>query len=249
MIRVIELGRVAREKRALSLKNPLPEVIVVHNDPQVLEDISSLELYVTEELNVRKLICTSDEKKYNIKCRAEPEFKLLGQKFGELMKTATTEVAALSQDKIQQFLKDGFIDIPGLVRLEANEIKVIRYFESTEQAHLQANADSDLVIILNCDASDKSLVHEGIAREVVNRVQRLRKEVHLNATDDVITYFQVLEDNSNEIAHALSQTQEFVVKTLKRGVVPKQNFSSAKLITEKEVEVKGSKLVVFLVWP
>ena len=246
MQRVIDLGRVARERRALSLKNPLPEVIVVHKDPKVLEDIASLESYITEELNVKQLILTSDEAKYEIKSRAEPDFKLLGQRLGESLKTVGPQIKALSQQAIQDFLRDGFVVVAGQ-RIEANEISVVRYFESSELQHLQANADKDLVIILNCEASDKSLVHEGIAREVVNRVQRLRKELELSATDDVHTFFQVVDDAGNNLAEALAATQDFITKTLKRGIVPKKSYDQSKVLAEREVEVKGSKVNLILV--
>lgn len=59
-------------------QSPLSEVVVIHQDPTFLEDIRSLESYVVEELNVRKLTTTTDKKRYGVRLRAEPDHKTLG---------------------------------------------------------------------------------------------------------------------------------------------------------------------------
>ncbi|PVU85765.1 hypothetical protein BB561_006904, partial [Smittium simulii] len=75
---VIELGRFIREKNAISLKTPLSELVVIHSDPQYLEDVNQLSNYIKDELNIRELILTSDETNYGITYRAEADFKKLG---------------------------------------------------------------------------------------------------------------------------------------------------------------------------
>ena len=61
---------------------PLKEVVVVHKDPEVLNDVISLEKYIMEELNLRSVTTSSDKKKYGVKLTAQPDFKALGGKHG-----------------------------------------------------------------------------------------------------------------------------------------------------------------------
>ena len=56
--------------------------MVVHKDPEVLNDVISLEKYITEELNLRSVTTSSDKKKYGVKLTAQPDFKALGGKLG-----------------------------------------------------------------------------------------------------------------------------------------------------------------------
>ena len=77
---VIEIARGIREAKAISLKMPLKELVVVHHDSSFHIDIAILETYIVEELNVRVVIMTSDEKKYGVKYRLEADFKSLGSK-------------------------------------------------------------------------------------------------------------------------------------------------------------------------
>jgi len=66
MQKIIELARYSRERRGVGLKQPLKTLVVIHHDPEYLADVKSLEKYITEELNVRDLVLTSDEAKHNV---------------------------------------------------------------------------------------------------------------------------------------------------------------------------------------
>jgi len=102
------------------------------------------------------------------------------------------------------------------------------------------------VVLLNCDTSaDASLAHEGFARELINRVQRLRKEAQLSATDDVITYYDIAPDSAKKFASALTEASSYILKTIKKGVLPVVAFEQEKLIIEKEAEVIPSSSFFF----
>src|SRR5690606_24065736 len=78
--KVIELARYSREKRNIGLKQPLKTLIVIHPDRQYLEDVESLQGYITEELNVRDLLLTSDEAKYGVRYSVTADWPVLGKK-------------------------------------------------------------------------------------------------------------------------------------------------------------------------
>jgi len=92
---VIDLGRVIRDRKNLSLRvsnfpfplarinrhifqYPLKEIVVIHRDSQFLDDVKSLEEYILTELNVEKMVASQDRQKYGARLKAEPNFRLLG---------------------------------------------------------------------------------------------------------------------------------------------------------------------------
>lgn len=80
MRRVIELGRNIRERKTISLKVPLRTFIVIHHDKQYLSDLESLKSYIIDELNIRDLVLTSDEAKFDVEYRAQADWPVLGKK-------------------------------------------------------------------------------------------------------------------------------------------------------------------------
>lgn len=73
---IIDMGRIMRDRRAVPLKYPVSEIIVVHKDPECLKAIKGLEYFILKELNIRKLTLSSDKDKYGIVLRAEPDHKV-----------------------------------------------------------------------------------------------------------------------------------------------------------------------------
>ncbi|KAM9917147.1 hypothetical protein OXX80_013359, partial [Metschnikowia pulcherrima] len=80
MQKVIDLGRNIREKKTISLKTPLKELIILNSDAGYLKDIDSLKSYIVSELNVRSLVISSDEEKYGVQYTAVADWPILGKK-------------------------------------------------------------------------------------------------------------------------------------------------------------------------
>jgi isoleucyl-tRNA synthetase len=127
---VIEMGRIARERRTLSLKTPVRDVVVVCADAAVLADIEQLKNYVTEELNCMTLIMsTSDDEWATL--RAEPDNNLLGKRLGKDLKAVSIAVRALTHSQVREFQSSGTVAIPMAggapdIILGMNEVKVMR---------------------------------------------------------------------------------------------------------------------------
>lgn len=75
---VIELGRLLRDRRNVPLKYPLPEVVVITNSQQTIDDINSLRSFILNELNVRDLKLSMDKEAYGVQFTAEPDIKAIG---------------------------------------------------------------------------------------------------------------------------------------------------------------------------
>jgi isoleucyl-tRNA synthetase len=179
---VIELGRTARERRNISLKNPVKEVIVIHPDPAVLEAVASLGGYITEELNALSLVTSSAEQEWAT-LTAVPDAALLGKKLGKDFKAVSAAVKLLSHAEILDFMAKGSLTVAG-VTLAASEVKVVREVKAeraTQGYELLVSPEGTMIVALNV-AQDESLRGMGSAREVINRIQKLRKRLNLQVS-------------------------------------------------------------------
>lgn len=208
MMTIIDLARNIRERHNRALKTPLREMVVVHPDVDFLVDITSkLGEYVTEELNVRTLVSCSDPLKYAT-LRAEPDYSLLGKRLGKAMGAVAKEVKSMNQSDILSFEKSGKVVLSGH-QLCIGDIKIVREFKPPDginKEDIDAAGDGDVLVILDL-RPDETLQDLGTAREIVNRVQKLRKKAGLEPTDNVEVYFGPLEDKG------FSSTIQRVVKT------------------------------------
>merc|ERR1712107_634539 len=142
---VVDLGRVLRDRKTMPLKYPLPEVVVIHKEKQCLEDIGSLEKYIQEELNIRKVTLSADKASYGVTLRAEPDHKTLGPRLGGAFKSVMADIKKLDDSTLTSFVDGGKLEVQG----------------------------------------------HGVAREVINRVQKLRKSAGLKVADKVTMLYTV----------------------------------------------------------
>ncbi|KAG5932722.1 Isoleucine--tRNA ligase, cytoplasmic [Claviceps pazoutovae] len=247
MQRVIDLARVSRERRGIGLKTPLKTLVVLHHDAQYLEDIRSLERYVTEELNIRELLLSSDEASYDVQLSVTADWPILGKKLRKDMARVKRALPSLSSDQVKEYMQTGKILVDGIV-LEAGDLLVRRGVrENATIRSLEVNSDNDVLTILDSEI-DPSLAQEGLAREVINRVQRLRKKAGLHATDDVKMDYQVLSDPDNiGLAQALASQSGMIEKTLRRSLDPfEKGAELERLIAEEKQEVQQATFILRL---
>lgn len=268
MQKVIELGRLARERRTISLKTPLKTLVVLHQDQQYLDDVKTLERYVTEELNVRDLVLTSEESRYGIEYSVQADVKNLGMKFKKDAAKIKAALPKLSASEIHVFLESGGITVEGH-QLSAEDLRVQRGVkQSNDTANLEVAVDGDVMILLDAFAYPE-LAEEGLAREVVNRVQRLRKRAGLVPTDDVQLAYAVLPPASLDGVDGASKEEKAaatevprleaerqveqmfdtqaatILKAASKGVV-KASEVEDKGVAEEETDVKDVRLLLRL---
>ncbi|MCJ1477412.1 isoleucine--tRNA ligase [Lambiella insularis] len=193
MQRVIELGRVSRERRTIGLKQPLKTLIVIHPEQQYLDDVRSLESYICEELNVHDLVLSSDEATYNVEYSVNADWPTLGKKLKKDAQKVKRGLPSLTSDDVRRFVQDKRIVVEG-IELDEQDLIVKRGLKEDESSKkLETNTDDDVLTILDASIYPE-LAKEGIAREIINRVQQLRKRAKLVATDDVKMEYKVLSD-------------------------------------------------------
>ena len=193
MKRVIELGRVSRERRTVGLKQPLKTFIVIHPDKSYLADIKLLEDYICEELNIHELVLSTDEDKYNVQYSVTADWPSLGKKLKKEAQKIKKALPTLKSNDVCRFIQEKAITIDG-IELGAEDLIVRRGLaEDDTSKTLEPNTDNDVLTILDVQLYP-DLAREGIAREIVNRVQQLRKKAKLVPTDDVRMEYKVLSD-------------------------------------------------------
>lgn len=193
MQRVIELGRVSRERRAVGLKQPLKTLVVIHPDESYLADIRSLEDYITEELNIHSLILSSDEEKYQVQYSVTADWPSLGKKLKKDAQKVKKALPNLTSDDVRRFVQAKAITVEG-IQLGEEDLIVRRGLKEDDASKtLETNTDNDVLTILDTELYPE-LVREGVAREIINRVQQLRKRAKLVPTDDVKMEYKVLSD-------------------------------------------------------
>lgn len=212
MMTLIDLARNIRERHNKPLKTPLREMVVVHPDSEFLDDIAGkLREYVLEELNIKSLVPCNDTLKY-ASLRAEPDFSVLGRRLGKSMGVVAKEVKAMSTADIIAFEKAGELTIASHA-LKLTDIKIVRGFkrpDNRKEDEMDAAGDGDVLVILDL-RTDDSLFEAGVAREVVNRIQKLRKKAALEPTDMVEVFFKSL-DNDEKVSKQILESQESYIK-------------------------------------
>ncbi|KAK4529419.1 hypothetical protein CCYA_CCYA01G0276 [Cyanidiococcus yangmingshanensis] len=251
----ILLGRTIRERRNVALKQPLRRVLVIHRDERVLRDVSNLEKYVRSELNVRTVECSTDEDRY-ISRRAVPDGKTLGRRLGSAFKEASAEIRGWTPMQVAEFERKGSAKVcQGNFEVSTQEIFINRDVNRDmlrDGEDVECDAISGMLVVLDM-RMDNELYLDGMAREVVNRVQRLRKKVGLVPSDRVDVFVhggrvieQVLRSRSEQVGMLLGCKRLLPVAeltTLRAHIIPQ-----IPVIVDDQVEpINGEFVRVVLV--
>lgn len=218
MQKVIELARQSRERRTVGLKTPLKTLVVIHKDQEYLDDVKSLEGYITEELNVRDLVLSSDEEKYNVQYSVTADWPVLGKKLKKDVQRVKKALPDLTSSECKAYLDEKKIAVAGIDLIEGDLVVRRSLKQDDNSKDQETNSDDDVLTILDV-AIHPELEQEGLAREIINRVQQLRKKANLVPTDDVKMEYRVQEDPENIGLEAVFESQSaFIEKALRRPV-------------------------------
>lgn len=237
---VIELGRVIRDRKTLPVKYPLKEVVVIHQDPEALKDIESLQKYILEELNVRQLTLSTDKDKYGIRLRAEPDHMVLGKRLKGAFKAVTASIKELTSEQLEAFQKKGSIVVDGH-ELHEEDLRLMYTFDqSSGSAQYEAHSDAQVLVLLDV-TPDQSMVDEGVAREVINRIQKLRKKGHLVPSDEITVYYRS-QPEGEYLDSVIKAHTDFILATTKAPLLPFPVPKTASVIIDEKTQLKGSDL-------
>lgn len=198
MQQVVQLGRMVRERKGLSLKTPLSSAVVIA-DAQHLADLDSVVGYIQEELNVRSVVLSSDEAKYQVRLEARVDWPTLGKKLKKRVLLIRKALPGLSQAQLRGFQQSKVLEVNGIL-LREGDLSIVRYIENNSNegddgAKWEAVFGESTMVLLDT-APRTQLQEEGMARDLISRVQRLRKKGKLVPTDVVDMQYSILSNPS-----------------------------------------------------
>ena len=197
---VVNLGRGLRKRNDLRVRQPLGLVTIVSRDPHVAAAIVAHRDLISEELNVHRVEVHEDESDL-VALSAKADFKRLGPRLGKETGAVAGEIAALDHASIAALLEGGELVIRG-TRLNADDIVVNR----TPHEGTVVATEGTITVALDTNLTDE-LRTEGVARELVNRIQLLRRSNGLDVTDRIELRWA---SDSEPIVTAFQQFGDFI---------------------------------------
>ena len=171
-----------RRKVNIKVRQPLLQIMIPAVDQRQRAHIEAVKDLIMSEVNVKQLNFVDDGKGMLVK-KVKCNFRTMGKKFGKLMKGIAAQMEALEQEAIADLERNGSINL----MVEGNEVTVdvadVEIISEDIPGWLVSN-EGNLTVALEVELTDE-LVKEGMAREIINRVQNLRKESGLEITDRI----------------------------------------------------------------
>jgi isoleucyl-tRNA synthetase len=198
--RICSLVHSIRKVHKLKVRQPLAQVLVPVLQENVREQIRRVEDLIKSEVNVKQVNYLNDASGVLSK-RVKPNFKALGPKFGKDMKAVADLITGMSTNDLSTLESNGVINLHGF-EIGMGDIEVI-----TEDmpGYLTAN-EGGLTIALDNTLSPE-LIREGMAREFVNRVQNLRKDLGFDVIDKIHISIQ---ENTSEWKDSLTEFKGYI---------------------------------------
>ena len=214
---LISLGRGAREDVKIKVRQPLSEVVLDGKNEKIIGDLTAL---IKEELNVHEVHYTNDLSTY-MTFEVKPNFKVCGKMFGPNIKEFQSKLMNLSESEINSLQREENITM----EIGGNNVSITK-----EMVEIRINAkegfdaayENNNFIILNTNLTDE-LIDEGIVRELISKVQNLRKTKDFNIMDRINIYYS----SETNLEERLSKYLDFI----------KKETLCDKLINEKKGEL------------
>ena len=229
---IISLGRNAREEAKIKVRQPISEVILDGKKKDIILDFVSL---IEEELNVKEVHFENDLSKY-MNYEVKPNFKIAGKIFGKNMKLFVEALKNLTNEDIVNIQEEKPISL--MVGEHVEEITAdMCDIRITSKEGFNATMENNNFIILNTTLS-KELIHEGIVRELISKVQNMRKAKDFEITDRINLYYNVDKDFED----AIEEYREMIKKeTLAVEFSKKENLEEMFNLNGMEVYLDVEK--------
>ena len=185
-----------RAKEKIKVRQPLQKIMIPVNSPAQREEILAISDLVKHEVNVKEVELLEDASDILVK-QIKPNFKVLGPRFGKDMKLIANSIQKLQANDIKQIEEKGVLDIEingKSIRLHLDDVEIT---SQDIEGWLVANQGA-MTVALDVTISEP-LRLEGIARELVNRIQNLRKDSGFEVTDRIEVFLQADENIENAI--------------------------------------------------
>ena len=227
-----------RQKEKIKVRQPLQKIMVPVSALVKAIDLKAVASLILSEVNVKELEILADSSDILVK-QIKPNFKTLGPKFGPKMKAVATAIQSLTSKDINQMELNGAIELlvdGDKIALELSDVEI----SSQDIEGWLVASSGALTVALDATISPE-LKAEGIARELVNRIQNLRKDSGFEVTDKIVIKFlkdpfidSALLDNLEYIKTETLATEILVETTLNEGLPIEFDEVRSLLFIEKQ---------------
>ena len=216
-----------RKKEKIRVRQPLQKIMVPVLNKTFADNISHVKELILSEVNVKELELMDEGNGMLVKS-IKPNFKTIGPKYGKQMKVIAAMVAQLSNDQIGEIeANNGWNgEIDGeQISLDLGDFEIA----AQDIPGWLVATEGGLTVALDITISE-TLKAEGIARELINRVQNLRKDSGLEVTDRIL-----LKVDTNEfVKQAIQDNQEYVCNEVLANGISFENLGTEALLTDLE---------------
>ena len=187
-----------RKRAEKNVRQPLQKAVIPTPDQETTNALLHVADLIKSEVNVKELVIVpAEQSEIKLVKKIKPNFKVLGKKVGANMKAVAAEINAMNQDQIAKMETEGNYQLATVdYQLIAEDVEIV-----TEDmpGWLVAN-NGILTIALDIELTDE-LIEEGIARELINRIQNLRKSSGLEITDRITIELEDRPEIHNAVLH------------------------------------------------
>jgi isoleucyl-tRNA synthetase len=221
-----------RKKEMIKVRQPLQKVMIPVLDANQRAEIEAVSDLIKAEVNVKEIVLLDDASGVLIK-QIKPNFKALGPRFGKDMGLISKEIQELSKEDINQLDKEGSLTIVIAGNNVTLTLEDVEISSQDIEGLLVANSNG-ITVALDITISPE-LKQEGIARELVNRIQNLRKDSGFEVTDKIKVYLQ----NNATLEAAVKVNEEYIKsETLTEALVFQETIADGIEIEFDEIKTR-----------
>lgn len=177
------LALAIRKKLKIRVRQPLSRLIIPVRDEREAARVEKIAPLLKTEINVKEVVAARDDSAW-IKKSARPNFKNLGPRFGARMQAVAEAINSLGKEEIHRLEKEGHVTLSvhgEWLTLSKEDIEII----ATDVEGFHSASSGTVTVALDVQLTPE-LKKEGLARDIVNRIQNLRKELNLHVSDRIV---------------------------------------------------------------
>ena len=213
-----------RKREKIKVRQPLQRIMIPVLDDLERQQVAAISSLIASEVNVKQVELLDDTSSILVK-EVKPNFKTLGPRFGKDMKLVAQAIQALSDTQVQTLEKEGALKL----NLDGKEITLAAddvVISSKDVSGWLVASEQGVTVALDIQMNE-SLRLEGMARELVNRLQNIRKDLGFDVTDTISLTLRendalaaVLKQNKTYIQHEILATSITLVKDELEASIP-----------------------------
>jgi isoleucyl-tRNA synthetase len=201
--RAVSIGHALRKEQKIKVRQPLSKAHLVAANEEILKILEKQKELIEEELNVKEIHFHNDESKF-VELSVKPNFRLLGKKVGQHMPKVQKMILGFTQAELNDLKKGKSVTIK--VEEESFEItpEEVEVNRKSKEGIIAGN-DQDLAIALDIHLTPDLLL-EGLAREIVNKINTMRRELKFDVSDRI----KVTIDSTDKVKECFKKYKSYI---------------------------------------